>query len=504
MAFFLHEFNTVSEYDDKRKNNYFEPWVSYTIENGDVEYNKTEEEKLLEMPLTFEIMIPEGTGTGSIYWQPGWDWGEGDPEKTIEYSRDGGQTWIQISTSDNDGDGAEIEVADGDTLMFRGDYDSYGLGPGTGVSPDYAAQFGSSNCMITVKGNIMSLINSTGFTNLKEFPAGSYRNFIQLLAAQIVDASELMLPVTALTRSCYQRLFYWSYLVTPPKLPATVLASNCYNGMFSVCTGLTTAPELPATTLADNCYNGMFYCCTGLTTAPELPATTLAEYCYADMFRGCSGLTVAPSLPATTLAGDCYRYMFQDCTSLTTAPELPATTLAVRCYTGMFNGCTSLTAAPALPATTLTGNCYDSMFGYCTGLTTAPDLPATTLAGYCYQSMFRGCTSLTTAPELPATTLATNCYQYMFSGCTNLVSAPELPATTLVQNCYYQMFYGCTNLNYVKAMFTTTPGSSYTSNWLSGVASSGTFVKNSAAAWNVSGVNGIPNGWTVQTETPSS
>ena len=60
------------------------------------------------------------------------------------------------------------------------------------------------------------------------------------------------------------------------------------------------------------------------------------------------------------------------------------------------------------------------------------------------------------------------------------------------------MFYGCTNLNYIKAMFTTSPSSSYTGNWVSGVASSGTFVKNSAASWNVTGVNGIPRGWTVQ------
>jgi hypothetical protein len=35
--------------------------------------------------------------------------------------------------------------------------------------------------------------------------------------------------------------------------------------------------------------------------------------------------------------------------------------------------------------------------------------------------------------------------------------------------------------------------------WVKGVASSGTFVKNSAATWDVTGVNGIPSGWTVET-----
>ena len=61
------------------------------------------------------------------------------------------------------------------------------------------------------------------------------------------------------------------------------------------------------------------------------------------------------------------------------------------------------------------------------------------------------------------------------------------------------MFQGCSNLNYIKAMFTTTPGSSYTYNWVRGVKSTGTFVKNSAATWNVAGNSGIPSRWTVQT-----
>ena len=126
-------------------------------------------------------------------------------------------------------------------------------------------------------------------------------------------------------------------------------------------------------------------------------------------------------------------------------------------------------------------------------------LPATTLAMGCYGGMFSGCRSLTTTPKLPATTLANACYISMFRGCTSLTTAPELPATTLAEWCYGYMFEGCTNLNYIKAMFTTTPGADYTNSWVDDVASTGTFVKNSAATWNVTGVNGIPTGWTVQT-----
>ena len=205
------------------------------------------------------------------------------------------------------------------------------------------------------------------------------------------------------------------------------------------------------------------------------------------------------SLPATTLVERCYNGMFQGCTSLTTAPELPATTLASRCYYTMFNGCTALTTAPELPAATLAKFCYGFMFENCTSLTTAPELPATTLVSDCYGGMFDGCTSLTTAPELPATTLVERCYLSMFEECASLATAPVLPATTLVSNCYQRMFYGCSSLNYIKAMFTTTPSTTYTNYWVDGVSSNGTFVKNSAATWNVTGNNGVPTGWTVNT-----
>lgn len=126
-------------------------------------------------------------------------------------------------------------------------------------------------------------------------------------------------------------------------------------------------------------------------------------------------------------------------------------------------------------------------------------LPAITLADSCYCYMFSNCTGLTSAPKLPATTLISDCYKYMFSGCTGLTVAPILPATTLVIGCYCGMFFGCTNLSYIKAMFTTTPENSYTRDWVTDVKATGTFVKNSAATWNVTGDNGVPTGWTVET-----
>ena len=219
------------------------------------------------------------------------------------------------------------------------------------------------------------------------------------------------------------------------------------------------------------------------------------NYAFCNLFRDCSKLINAEnlSLSATILANYCYQYMFSGCTSLITLPELPATTLANNCYENMFSSCTSLTTAPKLPATTLASGCSG-----CTSLTSAPELPATTLAMGCYSSMFVSCTDLITAPKLPATTLASGCYTNMFSDCISLTTAPELPATTLVNDCYGFMFDGCSHLNYIKAMFTTTPSSTYTDYWVYRVAATGTFVKNPNATWNVTGNNGVPNGWTIE------
>ena len=125
-------------------------------------------------------------------------------------------------------------------------------------------------------------------------------------------------------------------------------------------------------------------------------------------------------------------------------------------------------------------------------------LPATTLARDCYSYMFGGCNKLTTAPELPATTLTYACYQNMFYNCSSLTTAPELPATTLTDWCYSCMFTGCGKLNYIKMLATDISASNCLRNWVTSVSSTGTFVKNPNATWEVYGINGIPEGWTVK------
>ena len=85
----------------------------------------------------------------------------------------------------------------------------------------------------------------------------------------------------------------------------------------------------------------------------------------------------------------------------------------------------------------------------------------------------------------------------MFRNCTSLTTAPVLPATTLEGNCYTRMFQGCTSLNYIKCLATSTGATLCTSDWVNGVAATGTFVKNKDMSSWTTGVSGIPSGWTV-------
>ena len=255
---------------------------------------------------------------------------------------------------------------------------------------------------------------------------------------------------------------------------------------------------LTASTLSMGAYMGMFANCGSLVTGPKILATTLGQSCCQSMFRSCSSLVNAPALPATTLANGCYETMFLECTSLETAPALPATTLASGCYYQMFYGCSSLVNAPALPASAAEYRCYSLMFGDCTSLEVAPVLSAATLGSYCYAAMFSGCTALVNAPALPSTTLAPYCYNSMFRGCSSLTTAPELSASTLAEECYNALFYDCSSLAYIKMLATDVSATRCLENWVYGVASNGTFVKNASMTTLTEGVSGIPAGWTVQ------
>lgn len=326
------------------------------------------------------------------------------------------------------------------------------------------------------------------------------------------------LDATTLAENCYYTMFYYCTALktvnTDLLQNATNLAEYCCYLMFGECATLQNAPNLPATTLAENCYYRMFYHCQALKEVPELNATTLASACYRGMFEGCTTLTCGTALPATItddVAG-CYTNMFKGCTNLVkladgTYNKLPSEYVNNECYMSMFEGCTSLTDAPAISATTIGKSGCESMFSGCTSLKIAPTLDNVTSLGAngahsnC-KLMFKGCTALTSAqPKLNATTLTKSCYESMFQGCTSLVAGPELMATTYsstnTPDCFKNMFNGCSSLSSVKVHFSGWYGG--TTDWLKGVASSGTIYGPSSLNNNTyKGYSSyIPTGWEV-------
>ena len=215
----------------------------------------------------------------------------------------------------------EIDIDSGHTVYIKGDNPN-----GWGNSSSYYVRFVTTG-KIKVGGNIAALLdNGTGTQT--SIPNRAFIHLFQ--GTSIVDASDLQL---------------------------SLVSQYAYSHLFSGCTNLAYAPII-------------------------LPATTLATQCYNEMFRDCKSLTTVPVLPATTLGNGSYRYMFYGCKALTKAQDiLPATTMMNNCYQGMFQSCSNLTDSPILPAETLVNACYSSMFGHCTHLTAittyAKDISAT-------------------------------------------------------------------------------------------------------------------------------
>ena len=242
--------------------------------------------------------------------------------KDIEYSTDGGATWTSGNTG---GSGVEVTLTNiGDKVMFRGDNSQYGKDNGSNP-PFYNTISCTADCY--VYGNIMSLIDKTGFATNKVLPTGTY-TFYNLfkdnthLKNHPNAAYTLELPATTLKEYCYCNMFFGcAALVTPPALPATKLENSCYNAMFRSCFSMVTPPALPATELKNNCYQSMFDDCASLETTPRLPATELKKGCYNAMFKGCTSLKEA-WVKANVKVGapdDECDMMFYGCTNASTS-----------------------------------------------------------------------------------------------------------------------------------------------------------------------------------------
>lgn len=232
---------------------------------------------------------------------------------TVEYSTDNGQTWSQMSVVSSYTEATKVQLHTGDKCLLRGDNPRYYL-PSTSISTN-ASHFlfstGGTDAATTAStghfnayGNVMSLINSTGFTTAKDF-SENFALYGIFNRSNVVDASNLILPATGLTQYCYTSMFYGcsSLTAAPAEFPATTLAYSCYSSMFDGCSSLTTTPEIHATTLESRCCLKMFHSCSSLRAAPALPATTLPSSCYQNMFQGCTSLNTVTCLATNPQSG---------------------------------------------------------------------------------------------------------------------------------------------------------------------------------------------------------
>ena len=395
-----------------------------------------------------------------------------------------------------------------------------------------------NGCYSSMFANCTSLENAPAIKATK-FPEGScqymFRGCTSLTETPYINVMELIPPSYYYNPSnAFYSMFEGCTGLTTIHLNITAeeIERNAFQRMFAGCTSLmnVTFPlAVNARNIKADAFNLMFSGCTSLIDASMTIAnaeTTMESSssmnggCFFGMFAGCTSLAIPPSLKPMKVGNSCYREMFRGCTSLVTAPNLPATSVTESSYYGMFSGCTSLVnVQPVLPAMDLgttssssSYGCYQHMFDGCTSLVTAPELPAETLPFCAYGYMFSGCTSLVNAPSvLPATSIGapyanwcSSAYGYMFAGCTSLQASPVIMAPTLPDYCAKYMFSGCTSLNYVKCLTVThTGGSTVTNstyNWMSGVASTGTFIKHASATWTRN-AHGCPTGWTLQNES---
>lgn len=211
-----------------------------------------------------------------------------------QYSLDNGATWTTLNAGTN-----SPTVYRGRRIMWK-----YTIPQSTWTHERGVCYFTSTG-RFDVFGNIMSLLYGDNFYGEYDLTGKDWIFFATFSGCNIVNASNLILPATTLSKHCYEFMLDDCYLLTgAPTLPATTLADYCYYGLFDHCLSLTNAPALPATTLANHCYNGMFMY-TNIKTAPLLPATTLADYCYYLMFFEASQLNYVKCLATDISATSC-------------------------------------------------------------------------------------------------------------------------------------------------------------------------------------------------------
>lgn len=204
--------------------------------NGNKDSNST----YADQYLTYEILEP---GYMGLYIPQEFPF-----EVDIKYSLNG-NNWAQLVDP--------VQVEEGDIVRFKGNNTAF-----YDVNTDEPVLIFVMNDItldeepveFNTYGNIMSIIYGDEFKGKTEFPNNSAYNFSYFFDhSGIVDASNLILPVTTLTEGCYSYMFEGSNLVYAPELPAKILTDYCYQSMFDNCTNLGYIKCLATDISAEDC-----------------------------------------------------------------------------------------------------------------------------------------------------------------------------------------------------------------------------------------------------------
>ena len=205
-----------------------------------------------------------------------------------------------------------------------------------------------------------------------------------------------------------------------------------------------------------------------------------ADYMFSELFMN-SKVVDATNLVIPNAMGDYYYYKtFYSCTSLTSTPSLPFSEVGYYSCMDMFFGCTSLiNIQPMTIRSISTGSMYN---------------------------MFNNCKSLVDASMITITREKWDACASMFSKCTSLRKSPIIKGDITQSSCNY-MFSYCSSLEEVVYLGNTEPKEYYSSSWLNGVASTGTFYANQNLTWLDTierSEHTIPAGWTIVKVDPNN
>lgn len=408
------------------------------------------------------------------------------PSKQIEYSLNEGE-WTVYSES--------VECNAGDIIRLRGNNTSYYYA-GLNVF-NYSGKF-------ILYGNTDSLINSdksNGFY-VSSYAKNTFR-YVFSYNFNLISIKYLTINANG-QYSCDSMFYGCSKLVQVLDYLQAPTSTYCYENMFYGCSLLQDASNLTINASNNYCCNGMFYNCTSLEKIPTINVVGTGSYMFQYMFYRCSSLKHAFDYFPNTGYSYSFRYMFAD-TSLKEAPKIRGVVRGYDFYS-TFSNCniTNLPLDYFNEVTSISGNyAFAYMFYNCKNLMNSPIISTQSTYSYTYSDMFNGCTSLTSALPICDFNTPSYSFQRMFANCTSLINSPGILTNTVSSpSAFTSMFASCSNLQNVCINLSKPDNNqSYDfPNWLQGTSSNGTIY----APFNsfVSGVNGLPEGWNVESYYP--